>query len=93
MKRARGDCVVVEEKMTGPEISVFALSDGYSTVLLPPCQDHKKIGEGETGLNTGGMLCFILAIVINSLCTAVTKFLIIKIIITITVTITIIVQI
>jgi phosphoribosylamine--glycine ligase/phosphoribosylformylglycinamidine cyclo-ligase len=43
-----GDEVVVEEFMTGPEISVFALSDGYSTVLLPAAQDHKKIGEGDT---------------------------------------------
>ena len=51
-----GETVVIEEKMSGPEISVFALSDGYTSVLLPACQDHKKIGEGETGLNTGGMV-------------------------------------
>eukprot|EP01134_Creolimax_fragrantissima_P006810 CFRG6810T1 len=50
-----GDEVVIEEYMTGPEISVFALSDGYTTVLLPASQDHKKIGEGDVGLNTGGM--------------------------------------
>ncbi|KNC78967.1 bifunctional purine biosynthetic protein ADE1 [Sphaeroforma arctica JP610] len=50
-----GDEVVIEEFMTGPEISVFALSDGYTSVLLPAAQDHKKIGEGDTGPNTGGM--------------------------------------
>lgn len=50
-----GETVVVEERMSGPEVSVFALSDGYSSVLLPACQDHKKIHEGEIGLNTGGM--------------------------------------
>lgn len=45
---AAGNEVVVEEFLTGPEMSVFALSDGYSTVLLPPAQDHKLIGEGDT---------------------------------------------
>lgn len=48
LRSAAGDEVVVEEFMTGPEISVFALSDGYSTVLLPAAQDHKKVGEGDT---------------------------------------------
>lgn len=43
-----GEEVVVEEFLTGPEISVLALSDGYSSVLLPAAQDHKKIGEGDT---------------------------------------------
>jgi phosphoribosylamine--glycine ligase/phosphoribosylformylglycinamidine cyclo-ligase len=47
--------VVVEELLTGPEISVLAISDGYSIVALPTAQDHKRIGEGDTGLNTGGM--------------------------------------
>jgi len=41
--------------LTGPEISVLAISDGYSIVTLPTAQDHKRIGEGDTGLNTGGM--------------------------------------
>ncbi|KAH9486559.1 Bifunctional purine biosynthetic protein ADE1 [Psilocybe cubensis] len=50
-----GNEVVVEELLTGPEISVLALSDGYSVVALPAAQDHKRIGEGDTGLNTGGM--------------------------------------
>jgi phosphoribosylamine--glycine ligase len=34
---------------------VFALTDGQDVVLLPPAQDHKRIGEGDTGPNTGGM--------------------------------------
>ncbi|KIL71735.1 hypothetical protein M378DRAFT_241244 [Amanita muscaria Koide BX008] len=50
-----GDEVVVEELLVGPEISVLALSDGYTIVSLPAAQDHKRIGEGDTGLNTGGM--------------------------------------
>jgi phosphoribosylamine--glycine ligase/phosphoribosylformylglycinamidine cyclo-ligase len=41
--------------LTGPEISVLAISDGYSIVPLPAAQDHKRIGEGDTGPNTGGM--------------------------------------
>jgi len=41
--------------LSGPEISVLAFSDGYSIVPLPPAQDHKRIGEGDVGLNTGGM--------------------------------------
>lgn len=47
--------MVVEEFMTGPEISVLAISDGYSIVPLPAAQDHKRIGEGDVGPNTGGM--------------------------------------
>ena len=50
-----GSEVVVEELLTGPEVSVLALSDGYSIVPLPAAQDHKRIGDGDTGLNTGGM--------------------------------------
>lgn len=50
-----GDEVVVEELLVGPEISVLAFSDGYTIVPLPAAQDHKRIGEGDTGLNTGGM--------------------------------------
>ncbi|KAK7059178.1 Bifunctional purine biosynthetic protein ADE5,7 [Paramarasmius palmivorus] len=50
-----GDEVVIEEFLEGPEISILALSDGYSIVPLPPAQDHKRIGEGDTGPNTGGM--------------------------------------
>ncbi|MEN9766443.1 MAG: phosphoribosylamine--glycine ligase [Cyanobacteriota bacterium] len=47
--------LVLEERTHGPEVSVFALSDGERMVLLPPAQDHKRIGEGDTGPNTGGM--------------------------------------
>lgn len=50
-----GRTVVVEEFMEGEEASIFALSDGASYVLLSPSQDHKRIGEGDTGPNTGGM--------------------------------------
>jgi phosphoribosylamine--glycine ligase len=52
---AAGASLVLEEKLSGPEVSVFALCDGQRLVLLPPAQDHKRIGEGDTGPNTGGM--------------------------------------
>lgn len=47
--------VVIEEFLKGIEMSVFALTDGTSYVLLPEAKDYKRIGEGDTGLNTGGM--------------------------------------
>lgn len=47
--------VVVEEFLTGIEMSVFVLTDGLSYVLLPDAKDYKRIGEGDKGLNTGGM--------------------------------------
>jgi phosphoribosylamine--glycine ligase/phosphoribosylformylglycinamidine cyclo-ligase len=50
-----GDEVVIEEFMTGPEISILAFSDGYTIVPLPAAQDHKRIGDGDKGPNTGGM--------------------------------------
>ena len=53
-----GDQVVIEEKMEGEEVSIFALTDGTHYVLLSPSQDHKPIGEGGTGPNTGGMGAF-----------------------------------
>ncbi|KPV72133.1 uncharacterized protein RHOBADRAFT_30158 [Rhodotorula graminis WP1] len=52
---AAGDEVVVEEFLTGQELSILTFSDGYTTLSLPPAQDHKRIGEGDTGPNTGGM--------------------------------------
>ena len=52
---AAGDHVVIEDCMEGEEASVFVLTDGEHYVLLPPSQDHKRIGEGGTGPNTGGM--------------------------------------
>ncbi len=50
-----GDSLVVEEFLTGFEVSLFALCDGKDYVLLPTCADFKKAGEGDTGPNTGGM--------------------------------------
>jgi phosphoribosylamine--glycine ligase len=50
-----GSEVVMEEFMEGEEASVFALTDGQSFVVLPTAQDHKRIGDGDTGPNTGGM--------------------------------------
>ncbi len=47
--------VVIEEFMKGIEVSYFVLTDGTNYVLLPEAKDYKRIGEGETGLNTGGM--------------------------------------
>ena len=50
-----GRSVVIEEFMEGEEASVFAMCDGESYVVLAPAQDHKRIGEHDTGKNTGGM--------------------------------------
>mgnify|MGYP002621702487 FL=1 len=47
--------VVIEEFMSGIECSVFVLTDGKSYKILPEAKDYKRIGEGDTGLNTGGM--------------------------------------
>ncbi len=47
--------VVLEEMLVGPEVSFFAVCDGTSAVTLGVAQDHKRIGEGDTGPNTGGM--------------------------------------
>ena len=50
-----GKEVVIEEFLPGEELSVLALTDGERVLMLPPAQDHKRIGEGDTGPNTGGM--------------------------------------
>jgi phosphoribosylamine--glycine ligase len=50
-----GGRVVIEEALRGPEVSLIALVDGSRVVPLPPAQDHKRLGEGDTGPNTGGM--------------------------------------
>ena len=50
-----GEIVVLEEKIEGPEVSVFALCDGKNYVLLPTAQDHKRLNENDKGPNTGGM--------------------------------------
>ena len=47
--------VVVEECMRGEELSIFALTDGRNSLTMLPSQDHKRVGEGDTGPNTGGM--------------------------------------
>lgn len=46
---------VVEERLNGQEVSVLALVDGHNIYVLDPAQDHKQVGEGDTGANTGGM--------------------------------------
>ena len=50
-----GDKVVIEEFLSGIECSVFVLTDGRSYKILPVAKDYKRIGDGDTGLNTGGM--------------------------------------
>ena len=50
-----GRRVVIEEGLTGPEVSVFAVCDGTRTVCLPAAQDVKRVGDGDTGPNTGGI--------------------------------------
>ena len=50
-----GDKIIVEEMLVGQEVSVLALVDGRTVWILDPCQDHKQVGEGDTGPNTGGM--------------------------------------
>lgn len=50
-----GGAVVVEEYLDGPEVSLFAITDGVTAVPLLPAQDFKRVGEGDTGPNTGGM--------------------------------------
>ncbi|MEJ7557320.1 MAG: phosphoribosylamine--glycine ligase [Pedobacter sp.] len=52
---AAGSLVVIEEYLTGIELSVFVLTDGENYVILPEAKDYKKIGQGDSGLNTGGM--------------------------------------
>ncbi|MDR0612020.1 MAG: phosphoribosylamine--glycine ligase [Dysgonamonadaceae bacterium] len=50
-----GEKVVIEEFLSGIECSVFVMTDGKSFKILPEAKDYKRIGEGDTGLNTGGM--------------------------------------
>ena len=52
---AASSTVVIEEFLSGIELSVFVLTDGESYKVLPAAKDYKRIGEGDTGLNTGGM--------------------------------------
>ena len=53
-----GRRVVVEERMVGPELSILAVCDGTRAVALAPAQDFKRVGDSDTGPNTGGMGCY-----------------------------------
>jgi phosphoribosylamine--glycine ligase len=55
LAHARGETVVVEEYLDGPEVSLFAITDGTTVLPMTPAQDFKRIGDGDTGPNTGGM--------------------------------------
>ncbi|MBD2092981.1 phosphoribosylamine--glycine ligase [Microcoleus sp. FACHB-1515] len=52
---AAGNCIVIEEFLAGQEVSILACTDGRTIRPLLPAQDHKRIGAGDTGANTGGM--------------------------------------
>jgi phosphoribosylamine---glycine ligase len=55
---AAGDCLVIEECLTGPEVSFFVLSDGVRALPIGTAQDHKRIFDDDRGPNTGGMGAF-----------------------------------
>jgi phosphoribosylamine---glycine ligase len=55
---ALGDHTVIEELLAGPELSVFALVSGTDLLALPSARDYSRVGDGDTGPNTGGMGCF-----------------------------------
>lgn len=55
---AAGDRVLIEERMSGPEVSVMGLSDGTNVIALPAVRDHKRVYDGDEGQNTGGMGAF-----------------------------------
>jgi phosphoribosylamine-glycine ligase len=53
-----GEKIVLEEFLEGREVSLIMFADGKDVSLMPPVRDHKRIGEGDTGPNTGGMGTF-----------------------------------
>ena len=55
---AAGSRVLIEERLQGPELSIFALTDGTRHAYFPPCRDHKRRYDGDRGPNTGGMGAF-----------------------------------
>ena len=59
-----GNVVVLEEKIQGPEVSVFALCDGERYILLPTAQEHKRLNENDKGPNTGSMGCIHIVIIV-----------------------------
>ena len=63
-----GKQIVIEEYLTGQEASVLAVTDGITIRPLVPAQDHKRVGEGDTGLNTGGMGAYAPAPVVTPDC-------------------------
>ena len=52
---AAGDSVIIEERLSGPEVSLLAFTDGVTVRAMPPAQDHKRLRDGDQGPNTGGM--------------------------------------
>ena len=60
-----GNKIILEEKIEGPEVSIFALCDGEKLIVLPPAQDHKRLLDGDNGPNTGGMGAYAPALLIN----------------------------
>ena len=60
-----GNKVILEEKIEGPEVSIFAISDGEQLIVLPPAQDHKRLLDGDNGPNTGGMGAYAPALLID----------------------------
>ncbi len=60
-----GTKLVLEECLQGPEVSIFAISDGKSLKIMPAAQDHKRLLEGDKGPNTGGMGAYAPALILN----------------------------